>query len=315
MTHPPHGGQDPSPDGPDQTSARPAGSAPEPRSSAPVSPSPAFGPGEFPPEAHAYPPEMDAYPPSGGGQPDVRHFRADEPQPAPASPAVPGQPGDPGGFTVGDPSGTAAFGAGDPYRTAEFGRAGSGDFGGPPPFGAPPGPPDLPPGGPPGYPPGGGPDGPEPDPSEGPFHRRRGPLIGAVVAVTLILFIGGGIAAWTLLRNSENGEGAAEPAVAVTAFLEAVYRDKDPGRAGALVCAEARDDAALTRKIDEIKAYDQRFDQPTFEWGEPAVDEQTEDRAVVTVDLEMVTADEKTAEQPLRFTVVRKAGWWICDVG
>ena len=29
----------------------------------------------------------------------------------------------------------------------------------------------------------------------------------------------------------------------------------------------------------------------------------------------MTTADEKTADQTLTFTVVQKTGWWVCDVG
>ena len=29
----------------------------------------------------------------------------------------------------------------------------------------------------------------------------------------------------------------------------------------------------------------------------------------------MITSDEKTANQDLKFTVVQKTGWWVCEVG
>jgi hypothetical protein len=35
---------------------------------------------------------------------------------------------------------------------------------------------------------------------------------------------------------------------------------------------------------------------------------------VVSVQLTMSTGDEKTAEQDLRFTVIRKTGWLVCEV-
>lgn len=45
------------------------------------------------------------------------------------------------------------------------------------------------------------------------------------------------------------------------------------------------------------------------------MDEQADDRAIVSVQLTMTTADEKTAEQQLKFTVIQKTGWRVCEVG
>jgi hypothetical protein len=39
-----------------------------------------------------------------------------------------------------------------------------------------------------------------------------------------------------------------------------------------------------------------------------------DDRALVSVQLTMSTADEKTAQQQLEFTVIHKTGWLVCEV-
>jgi hypothetical protein len=129
----------------------------------------------------------------------------------------------------------------------------------------------------------------------------------------LLLCAGGGVSAWLLMRNVE-GDGAAEPGAAVDAFLTAIYTEKDTDKAGELVCSEARDERALADKVAEVEAYDAKYESPRFEWDDPKVDEQDDERAVVSVQLRVTTADERTAEQRLRFTVVQKTGWWVCEV-
>ncbi|HYN97568.1 MAG TPA: hypothetical protein VES42_27335 [Pilimelia sp.] len=145
--------------------------------------------------------------------------------------------------------------------------------------------------------------------------RKRGVLVAGILAVVLLLCAGGGVSAWLLLRTMETGEGAPEPAAAVDAFLDAVYTERDAGQAAELVCAEARESKDLTAKVDEVKGYERRYEEPRFAWPDPAVAERTEERAVVSVTVTMTTADERTAEQALRFVVVRKTGWWVCEVG
>ena len=41
---------------------------------------------------------------------------------------------------------------------------------------------------------------------------------------------------------------------------------------------------------------------------------QNDEKATVAVQLTMTTDDEKTADQQLTFTVIRKTGWLVCDI-
>ncbi|MFJ6196121.1 hypothetical protein [Micromonospora sp. NPDC092111] len=146
--------------------------------------------------------------------------------------------------------------------------------------------------------------------------RRRGLLIASLsLAAALLLCGGGGTVAFLALRDTEDGPGAKEPTVAVDGFLTAVYQDRDAGKAAAFVCAEARDRKKIDAKVAEVRKHAATYANPRFRWSSPTVDNQTGDRATVSTKLVMTTADEKIAEQSLRFTVVRKTGWWVCEVG
>nr|MDT0660064.1 hypothetical protein [Micromonospora sp. DSM 115978] len=152
-------------------------------------------------------------------------------------------------------------------------------------------------------------------PAGQPPKKRRGLLIASLSLVVVILLCGGGgLSAFLLLRDAEDGEGAPEPVVAVESFLRAVYTDKDAAEAAALVCQEARDRAELDRKVAEVEGYAETYRNPAFRWETPVVEEENPESAVVTTKLIMTTGDEKVSEQPLRFTVVRKTGWWVCEV-
>ena len=146
--------------------------------------------------------------------------------------------------------------------------------------------------------------------------KRRGLLIASIVLAVVLLFCAcGGVAAFLLLRDTATGEGAAEPVVAVDNFLKAIYTDKDAAKAAALVCSEARDEIAITKKVEEVNKYATTYDKPRFRWDAPKVDGQNAERAIVSAKIEMTTSDEKVAEQRLTFTVVQKTGWWVCEVG
>ncbi|MEU7960278.1 Rv0361 family membrane protein [Micromonospora humida] len=146
--------------------------------------------------------------------------------------------------------------------------------------------------------------------------RRRGPLVAwLALAAAVVLCGGGGTLAFLTLRDSEGGEGAKEPTVAVDGFLTAVYQERDAARAANFVCAESRDPQKINAKVAEVQKYATTYINPRFRWSSPTVDSQNGDRATVSTTLTMTTADEKIAEQPLRFTVVRKTGWWVCEVG
>jgi len=153
-------------------------------------------------------------------------------------------------------------------------------------------------------------------PSEQPATPAKGRagLIAVLVAAVVLLLGAGGVGAWLLLRGAESRDGAPEPTTAVSDFLQAVYIDQDAEAAADLVCAEARDSDAITGKVEEIKGYEDSYDNPRFEWTEPRVDEQDTERAIVSVDLRVTTADEKSAGQKMTFTVVQKTGWWVCEV-
>ncbi|HEY8474298.1 MAG TPA: hypothetical protein VIL37_16910 [Natronosporangium sp.] len=247
--------------------------------------------GQTPPPADPFyaPPSWDppgaSTPPSGAGNP---YDLAGQPPPQPGSPYQP--PGSPylsqsatvpmpaaGGSPAGPPGGGAPYGP--PGGGQPYGRpAGS------PPFGPPP--------------------------------RRRGLLIGLIVAAAvLVLGGGGGLTAWLLSRDPDRN-GAASPTAAVEAFLQAVYHNQDAEQAADLVCSEARDEAALQTKIDELKAYQGTQLNPIFEWSEPTVVEERDRLAVVEVTVTMTTSDEKTANQNLAVSVLDKQdnGWWVCDL-
>ncbi len=145
--------------------------------------------------------------------------------------------------------------------------------------------------------------------------RRRRPLVVAaiVAAIALVLCGGGGVAAFLLVRNAQTGDGAADPATAVDQFMNAVYNQQDAEAAADLVCAEARDDKQIAAKVNEVKGYAQTYSSPRFRWDPPAVSNQKDETATVAVRLSMTTGDEKTAEQELTFTVIKKTGWWVCE--
>jgi hypothetical protein len=144
--------------------------------------------------------------------------------------------------------------------------------------------------------------------------RRSALWVTITLVLALLLCGGGGLSAFLLLRNAENGDGAPDPATAVNRFLTAVYTEKDPQAAAGLVCREARDNKQITAKVDEVRNYAKQYDQPRFKWGDPTVAGLDEDRAKVSVKITMTTEDEKTSEQSLTFTTIRKTGWWVCEV-
>ncbi|MFG1675709.1 hypothetical protein [Micromonospora sp. NPDC049282] len=154
-----------------------------------------------------------------------------------------------------------------------------------------------------------------PYPSGTPQRKRPTLLIASIVlAAAVLLCGGGGTVAFLALRNGEDGHGAKEPQVAVDGFVKAVYQDRDVEKAATFVCAAARDEEKIAAKVAEVQKYAGQYQNPRFRWTNPTVDNQTGDRATVSTRVTMTTADEKVADQELRFTVVRKAGWWVCEV-
>jgi hypothetical protein len=268
--------------------------------------------------------------------------------PLPGQPPTPGEPYQsyppPGGGQYGPPTSGSPYGppptSGSPYGPPP---TSGGPYGPPPtsggPYGPPPGapqdpnapynpayptsgfpaPPNYPTSGFPaapasGYPhdptgayPGGYPGAPTPP-------RRRGWLIGLVIALVLVLVGGGAITAFLLLSGG-GGDGQANPTAAATSFLTAVYKDKDAAKAGKYVCSAARDADQITKKVNEVKAYAQKFDRdPQFNWDEPKVESSDKEKATLAVTVRFTTNDDRVAEEKLSITAVNDGGWYVCDV-
>ncbi|GAA2643967.1 hypothetical protein GCM10010436_65720 [Paractinoplanes durhamensis] len=143
--------------------------------------------------------------------------------------------------------------------------------------------------------------------------KRGAVWVSLALAATVMLCAGGAVSAYFLLRDADN-PGAADPATAVSRFLTAVYTQQDAAAADDLVCREARDKTKLTDRVAEIRSYSDGYQDPVYRWEDPTVASSGEDRAVVSVQLTLTTADEKTAKQDLEFTVIRKTGWLVCEV-
>ena len=150
-------------------------------------------------------------------------------------------------------------------------------------------------------------------PTPAPKAKRGAVWVSLALAATLMLCAGGATSAYFLLRDADS-PGSPDPATAVNRFLTAVYTQQDAAAADDLVCREARDKTKLADRVSEIKTYSNEYQDPVYHWDEPAVSSSGDDRAQVEVQITMSTGDEKTAQQELQFTVIRKTGWLVCEV-
>jgi hypothetical protein len=152
-------------------------------------------------------------------------------------------------------------------------------------------------------------------PAPEPPRRHRGLLITTIVlGVVLLLCGGGGTTAYFLIKNLGD-QGKASPSAAVDGFLTAVLRDHDVDKANKFVCSDSRDKAALSRKIDELRSYEQKYKSPQYSWTTPTVESRKGSTATLTVPVKITTADDRVAEMKLKFVTVDDSGWWVCEVG
>lgn len=149
--------------------------------------------------------------------------------------------------------------------------------------------------------------------SAGDRRRHSTIFLTAAFIGTLALCGGGAASAYYLLKDVDNA-GAPDPTTAVNRFLTAVYTQQDATAARDLVCSKSRDEDKLATRVRQISSYAEGYDDPVFRWDDPAVADSDEEHARVDVRVIMSTADEKSATQDLRFTVVRKTGWLVCEV-
>lgn len=147
-----------------------------------------------------------------------------------------------------------------------------------------------------------------------PKKRNKALIITAVVlGVVLLLCAAGGVGAFFLLRDTE-GKGAASAEDAAQDFLTAVYKDGDVTSAEKLVCGEARDREALAAKIKEVEAQLAGLRDPSITWNNPKISNETAERAETTVTVKLTTSDEKLSEQKLKLILVKRDGWFVCEV-
>jgi hypothetical protein len=138
-------------------------------------------------------------------------------------------------------------------------------------------------------------------------------ITGVVLGVLLLLCAVGGVGAYFLLRDTE-GTGQATAKDAAQDFLTAVYKDGDADAAEKLICGEARDKKALNTKINEIKDQKAKLKSPSYSWDTVKIANETEKAADTTVTVKLATSDEKVAEQTLKLMLVKRDGWFVCEV-
>ena len=118
------------------------------------------------------------------------------------------------------------------------------------------------------------------------------------LVVTLLLCGGGAVSAYLLLRNAENGDGAPDPATAVSRFLTAVYTEQDAGRRhepGVQRGPRPKRDGRQGRRGQGLLRASTTA--RSFRWDEPAVaGRRTGAGHGLACALTMTTDDEKTAE-------------------
>jgi hypothetical protein len=177
------------------------------------------------------------------------------------------------------------------------------------PYAAPGYPISAPPYGAPGYPP------PFPPPflpaQQPPAQKRRGLVIGLVVAA-LVVLAGGGTAAFLLTRDTTKGQSS--PSAAIDGFLTAVYTDNNVAKASTYVCSDARDRAKLTTKINEIKRQDTGYEGARYTWSTPKTEQTRKDETILTATVTLRTTEEQKATQNLRFVTTRSNGWFVCEI-
>jgi flagellar basal body-associated protein FliL len=147
-----------------------------------------------------------------------------------------------------------------------------------------------------------------------PPKKNKGLVITAIVlGVALLLCAVGGVGAFLLLRNTE-GKGALTAKDAAQEFLTAVYKDHKGEAAEKLVCGEARDRKAIDKKINEVKSQKEKLKGPSITWDNPRIENETATQADTTVTVKLTTSDEKLAEQTIKLTLVKRDGWFVCEV-
>jgi flagellar basal body-associated protein FliL len=147
-----------------------------------------------------------------------------------------------------------------------------------------------------------------------PKKKHKGLIITAVVlGVLLVLCLVGAAGAFFLLNNNE-GKGPATAKDAAQGFLTAIYKDGNATAAEKLVCKEARDAKEIGDKVKQIKDQGAKLNSPSYTWDSIKIANETATQADTTVVVKLSTSDEKVSEQTLKLVLVKRDGWFVCDV-
>jgi hypothetical protein len=146
--------------------------------------------------------------------------------------------------------------------------------------------------------------------------KRSGWLIGILTGVFVLLLAGGGISAY-LLTTQNSGTGQPTAQTALDGFLTAVYTNNDASAAAKYVCPQARDQAKISAKINEIRQRNSKYELPRYSWKSPETksgQNLPNNEIVLATTVTVRTATEQHAEQSLQFTMLNQNGWWVCEV-
>jgi len=147
-----------------------------------------------------------------------------------------------------------------------------------------------------------------------PRKKHKGLIITAVVlGVLLVLCLVGAAGAFFLLNNNE-GKGKDTARAAAQEFLTAIYKDGNATTAEKLVCKEARDAKEIGDKVKQIKDQGAKLKNPSYSWDSIKIANETQTAAETTVVVKLSTSDEKLSEQTLKLMLVKRDGWFVCDV-
>ena len=134
-----------------------------------------------------------------------------------------------------------------------------------------------------------------------------------VLGVLLVLCLVGAAGAFVLLNNHE-GKGKDTARAAAQEFLTAIYKDGNATSAEKLVCKEARDAKEIGDKVKEIKDQGAKLKNPSYSWDSIKSANETETSADTIVVVKLSTSDEKLSEQTLKLMLIKRDGWFVCDV-
>jgi hypothetical protein len=142
--------------------------------------------------------------------------------------------------------------------------------------------------------------------------RQAGVIATVVLCVVVALCLGGGLGAYVLVQNTQP-RGATDPTDAVNGFLGAAFGSHSADAAAEFVCARNRNPEELTKMVEQITAFEERFESPRTSWDTHPV-EVSGRNAAATVRLRLTVDETQVAEERLRLTLVDQRGWFVCEV-